>query len=219
MNLRAIVKDLATAKRQGAVHGSAWQCAERAQARHCKQDGGRTHASRPQIMPRPVTACHGRVRNFRSPRRPPRKRMLSPRLWKGLLDPTLCPWPSARTQAPGRLPGRYELPTSACSRRPTGLRVHLPVRDQLVHPQILFPSFGHALTERHTRYIRTRYLYLLVYIYIYIYIYIYMVQRRSTPPPPPPMVTPPYGPYYAAFPPRPPVVRVVWVVRLFTWVV
>ena len=37
---------------------------------------------------------------------------------------------------------------------------------------------------------------------IYIYIYIYMVQRRPTPPPlPPPMVTPPYGPYYAAFPP------------------
>ena len=28
-----------------------------------------------------------------------------------------------------------------------------------------------------------------------------MVQRRPTPPPlPPPMVTPPYGPYYAAFP-------------------
>ena len=48
----------------------------------------------------------------------------------------------------------------------------------------------------------------------------YMVQRRPTPPPPPPpWLPPPYGPYYAAFSPRPPVVRVVWVVRLFTWVV
>ena len=48
----------------------------------------------------------------------------------------------------------------------------------------------------------------------------YMVQRRPTPPPPPPMVTSPYGGGGGGcLPPRPPVVRVVWVVRLFTWVV